>query len=90
MAPTLPEDVLGATIDALSISGDDALTKASVEGLPDRTEVAVWIERTKLLIQTQREPSALRSEVPWLAQRLLGPFEDLLRLLWEPAGVDQQ
>ena len=65
------EEVLRSTIAALSRSGDDALTKAAGEGLPDRIEVTDWVERTKRLVLTQGDRSALRSEVPHLADRLL-------------------
>ncbi len=36
MPPTQLDEVLAQTIDALSKSGDDALTKAAAEGIPDR------------------------------------------------------
>lgn len=65
------EAVLESTIASLSTSADDALTKASSEGLPDRAEVTDWVERTKRLVLTQGDRSALRSEVPHLATRLL-------------------
>ena len=64
------EDVLKQTIAALSKTGDDALTKAASEGLPDRHEVTDWVERTTRMLLTQRDRSALRSEVPGLAERL--------------------
>ena len=65
------EDAVQSAIAALSGSGDDALTKAAGEGLPDRIEVTDWVERTKRLVLTQVDRSALRSEVPHLAHRLL-------------------
>jgi serine O-acetyltransferase len=64
------EDAVQSAIAALSSSGDDALTKAAGEGLPDRGEVTDWVERTKRLVLTQGDRSALRSEVPHLARRL--------------------
>ena len=71
MTPSLPEDVLKQTIAALSASSDDALTKAASEGIPDRDAVVDWVERTKSLVLMQRDRSALRSEIPALAERLL-------------------
>ncbi len=65
------DTVLESTIASLSTSADNALTKASGEGLPDRGEVTDWVERTKRLVLTQGDRSALRSEVPHLANRLL-------------------
>jgi serine O-acetyltransferase len=84
MAPTDSEDVLKQTIAALSTSGDDALTKAAGEGIPDRRDVADWVERCKRLVLTQRDPSALRSEIPTLADRLVR----LLRLVNNRAGAE--
>ncbi len=66
-----PDDVLKRTIAALAASTDDALTKASAEGIPDRAEVVEWVERCKRLVLLQRDLSALRSEVPTLAERLI-------------------
>ena len=63
-------DVIEQTIEALAASREAALSKAAAEGLPERTEVVDWIERTKRLVLTQPERSALRSELPWLASRL--------------------
>jgi acetyltransferase-like isoleucine patch superfamily enzyme len=84
MAPTDSEDVLKQTVAALSTSGDDALTKAAGEGIPDRRDVADWVERCKRLVLTQRDPSALRSEVPTLADRLVR----LLSLVNNRAGAE--
>ncbi len=78
-----PEDVLKATIAALSSPGDDALTKAAEEGIPERPEVKAWVERCKRMILTQRDRSALRSEVPALADRL----ERLLEGVTLPDGL---
>ncbi len=77
------EDVLKQTIAALSKTGDDALTKATGEGLPDRPEVTDWVERTTRMLLTQRDRSALRSEVPALAERL----RRLLHSVHLPDGV---
>jgi serine O-acetyltransferase len=78
------EDVLKETIAALSKAGDDALTKAASEGLPDRSEVADWVERTTRLLLTQRDRSALRREVPELASRLRRQLDSVSL----PDGVD--
>ncbi|MBW2267916.1 MAG: serine acetyltransferase [Deltaproteobacteria bacterium] len=71
MSPNHPDEVLKQTIDALSESGDDALTKAAAEGIPDREELAQWMERCKRLILTERDRAALRSEIPVLIERLV-------------------
>jgi hypothetical protein len=75
--------VLETTVAALSTSVESALVKAASEGLPDRVEVADWVERTKRLVLMQHERSALRSEVPHLAGRLL----NLLREVNLPDGT---
>ena len=68
----LPVDpaVLERTIGDLATSEDASLAKAAAEGLPDRQEVADWVERTKRLVLMRRERSSLRSEIPYLADRL--------------------
>ncbi len=71
MHPTRRDEVLKQTIDELSESGDDALTKAAAEGFPDREELAQWMERCKRLILSERDRSALRSEIPALVERLV-------------------
>jgi serine O-acetyltransferase len=65
------EDAIQSAIAVLSTSADDVLAKAAGEGLPDPVEVTDWVERTKRLVLTQVDRSALRSEVPHLAHRLL-------------------
>jgi serine O-acetyltransferase len=70
MDPDRPADGLAAVIAALSAPGDDALSKADGEGFPDRAAVEVWAERLRHLVLHQRDRSALRSEVPALAERL--------------------
>jgi serine O-acetyltransferase len=77
-----PDDAIKSAIAALSSPGDDALTKASAEGIPDRDEVIEWAERTRALVLLQRDRSALRSELPYLAERL----EKLLARLALPNG----
>jgi serine O-acetyltransferase len=76
-------DVIEQTIEALAASREAALSKAAAEGLPERAEVVDWIERTKRLVLTQPERSALRSELPWLANRLA----ELLAPLALPDGA---
>ncbi|MEE8580351.1 MAG: serine O-acetyltransferase EpsC [Myxococcota bacterium] len=62
--------VLEDTIDALSKCADDALSKAVCEGVLDPQEAIVWVERTERLVLYQRDRSALRSEVPVVADHL--------------------
>ena len=64
------DEVLKRAIDALSATGDAALTKAATEGMPEREAVVAWVERCKRLVLTQRDTSALRSEIPALVDRL--------------------
>lgn len=77
------DDVLSETIDALSASADDALTKAAGEGLPDPAAAIAWVERARRLVLMQRDISALRSEIPALAQRL----HEILGTLTLPDGI---
>jgi serine O-acetyltransferase len=76
-------DVIEQTIEALASGREAVLTKAAAEGLPDREQVVDWIERTKRVVLTQPERSALRSEVPYLAGRLA----ELLARLSLPDGT---
>jgi serine O-acetyltransferase len=71
------ERTLKRVIHALSASGDDALSKAAGEGIPNRAEVVDWVERCKRLILLERDRSALRSEVPALVERLLPLLGDV-------------
>ncbi|HEY8156287.1 MAG TPA: serine O-acetyltransferase EpsC [Myxococcota bacterium] len=82
MTPSDHDDVIKSTIAALSTSGDDALTKAVAEGIPDRGEVIEWTERTRALVLLERDRSVLRSELPYLAERL----EKLIARLPLPDG----
>jgi serine O-acetyltransferase len=68
----LPIDpgILEQTVARLTGAEEGALAKAASEGLPDRSEVADWVERTKRLVLMRHERSALRSEIPYLAERL--------------------
>ena len=70
MAPQDPQEILERTIAALSSGAEDALSKAAAEGLPNLAEVVEWIERCKRLVVAERDRSALRSEIPALADRL--------------------
>jgi len=65
-----PQAIFERTINALSAGAEDALSKAVAEGLPDRAEVVDWVERCKRLVLVERDRSALRSEIPALADRL--------------------
>ena len=82
MTPSDRDDVIKSTIAALSTPGDDALTKAAADGIPDRAEVVEWVERTRALVLLERDRSVLRSELPYLAERL----EKLLGRLPLPDG----
>jgi serine O-acetyltransferase len=70
MSRSLPDDVLETTIQALSATSGDALAKAAAEGFPDRAEVVDWSDRVLRLILHQRDRSALRAELPTLADVL--------------------
>jgi serine O-acetyltransferase len=77
-------DVLERTSTALAASEEAALAKAACEGLPERSEVAEWVERTKRVVLMGRDRSSLRSEIPYLAERL----RQLLDMLLLPDGTD--
>jgi len=68
--PTPRARVIERTILALSECADDALSKAVCEGVVDPNDVVEWVDRAKRLILYQRELSALRAELPALADRL--------------------
>jgi serine O-acetyltransferase len=76
-------EALENAITALSRSADAALSKAASQGLPDRGVVVEWIERAKRLVLMERDRSALRSEIPQLADRL----DALMEGLTLPDGV---
>jgi len=82
-----PEETLKKTIAALAQHGDDALTKAVAEGIPDRAEAVEWVERCKRLVLLGRDLSALRSEVPTLTERLALLLQGVLRDGRAPAEV---
>jgi len=58
------------TVEALAECDDDALSKAACGGLLDPNQVIDWAVRAKRLVLFQRDRSALRAEVPALAERL--------------------
>ena len=64
------DEVIDATVAALSAPADDALSKADQEGYPDWDEVVAFAERARAVVLHQRDRSALRSEIPALAERL--------------------
>lgn len=82
----VPSDVYEATVTALSTAGADALSKADSEGSPAWGDVAAWTERAKTVVLHQRDRSVLRSEVPFLAERLLS----LLDRVCLPEGLDPE
>ncbi len=83
MASDPREDVIEETISALSSQAGDALSKAGQEGLPDPVDVIEWIERVKRLLLGPHDASALRSELPQIAERL----QALLDQVSLPEGV---
>jgi len=85
MSPQDRDQVLKQLVNALSATGDDALTKAAAEGIPERDDVIAWVERCKRLVLTQRDASALRSELPALIERLEGLVSGVV-----PVGVDAE
>lgn len=58
------------TIEALSECHEDALSKAACGGLLNPDEAIDWALRTQRLLLFERDRSALRSEIPALAERL--------------------
>jgi serine O-acetyltransferase len=84
MSRSLSDDVLEATIQALSATSGDALAKAAAEGFPDRSEVVDWSDRMLRLILHQRDRSALRAELATLADR----FQKILATVTLAPGLD--
>ena len=80
----LSGDVLEEVLQALSATSGDALSKAAAEGFPDREQAVAWAERVLRLVLHQRDRSALRAELPALAEQLQG----ILRSLTLPPGLD--
>ncbi|HJO22150.1 MAG: serine acetyltransferase [Myxococcota bacterium] len=70
MLPKDRDEILKQVVAALSATGDDALTKAAAEGMPERGDVVDWVERCKRLVLTQRVSSALNFEILVVADRL--------------------
>ena len=62
--------IFETSIEALSSCGQDALSQAVCEGILDPKQVVDWVERADRLIRFESDRSALRSEVPALAERL--------------------
>jgi len=91
MSPRIPAgadlpidpDVIERTVARLTGAEEGALAKAASEGIPDPAAVADWVERTKRLVLMRRERSALRSEIPYLAEGL----KDLLGSVVLPDGA---
>ncbi|RIK93396.1 MAG: hypothetical protein DCC71_24100 [Proteobacteria bacterium] len=79
----LSEPVLESAIQALSASGGDALSKAAAEGFPDRLDAVDWVDRVLRLLLHQRDRSALRAELPALADRL----DRILQTVALPPGL---
>ena len=89
----LPVDpaVLDRTIAQLATSQEAALAKAASEGLPDCAVVAEWVDRTKRLVLMRHDRSSLRSEIPYLAERLRQLLETVVLLDGsQPAEVVEQ
>ncbi len=84
MSRSLPDDVLETTIQALSATSGDALAKAAAEGFPDRAEVVDWSDRVLRLMLHQRDRSALRAELPTLADA----FRKILATVTLAPGLD--
>lgn len=82
--PTIDPDVLERAVSGLAGGEESALGQAAREGLPPPSDVAEWVDRCKHLVLMQRERSALRSEIPQLAQRL----HDLLSAVCPSGGCE--
>jgi serine O-acetyltransferase len=88
MASRRLDDVIEATVTALSATADDALSKADCEGYPDWDEVVAFAERAKAVVLHQRDRGALRSEIPALAERLRRLLERVARVEgFDPEGA---
>lgn len=74
-----PEEVVAA----LSASADDALSKADAEGYPSPEAVVEWTERALSLVLHERDRSALRAGLRWLADHL----HELLEAVALPEGL---
>ena len=69
-SPSRASEILEASIEALSSCGQDALSQAVCSGILDPKHAVDWVERADRLIRFESDRSALRSEVPALAERL--------------------
>jgi serine O-acetyltransferase len=63
-------DVFETSIKALSACGQDALSQAVCSGILDPVLAVEWVERADRMIRFESDRSALRSEVPVVAERL--------------------
>jgi len=70
-------------VDALSRCGEDALSRAVCPGIVDPEDVVAWVARADRLLRFQSDRSALRAEVPTVAERL----EPLLASVDLPPGA---
>jgi serine O-acetyltransferase len=66
----LSRQVLDESIEALSACSPDALSQAMSPRILDPAQAVDWVDRADRLIRFTSDPSALRSEVPALAERL--------------------
>jgi serine O-acetyltransferase len=76
-------EIYDQSIKALSACGQDAISQAVCPGILDPALAVDWVERADRLIRFESDRSALRSEVPVLAERL----EELLAHVELPAGL---
>ena len=79
----LSRQILDESIEALSACGQDALSQAVCAGILDPAQAVDWVDRADRLIRFMSDRSALRSEVPALAERL----EPLLSQVELPGGL---
>ncbi len=75
--------ILDESVEGLSACGQDALSQAVCAGILDPAQAVDWVERADRLIRFMNDRSALRSEVPVLAELL----ELLLSQVELPAGL---
>jgi len=86
MSPRRPEAAIEAAVAALSAAGDDALSKADLEGHPDWSQAVAWTERTKAIVLHERDPQTLRSLLP----DLMDGLGHLLERVGLPAGLSAE
>ena len=75
--------VFEVCIEALSACGEDALSQALCPGIVDPNEAVRWVDRADRLLRFGSERSALRSEVPAVAEAL----EALVQQVELPLGI---